>query len=65
MELLIKLSKEKIQELLLEDAIFCLKIFGVEKAKQMFPQFENEIQQYYQTKNIQPLSDNDLSNQLE
>ena len=44
MELLVKMSKEKIQQTLLENAVYCAGLLGVEKAKELFPQYAEVIE---------------------
>ncbi len=45
MELLFKISKKKTQQTLLENALYCAGLLGVEKAKELFPQYATELEE--------------------
>jgi hypothetical protein len=44
MELLVNISKEKTQQTLLENAMYCAALLGTDKAKELFPQYTAELE---------------------
>jgi hypothetical protein len=52
MEILKDIRQEKFLDLMLEDALYCVGVLGIEKTLQLYPQLANEIHKTIQNDHV-------------